>query len=165
VSAYGWSARVPVTGSLSRRAAAFLADSLVVFTLAWIVTFVLASAGALRIPDVEVNGEKSQALGLLALVSIVEASLTLTYFTAFEAAWGRTPGKMLVGLRVARVGGERASLFDCFLRNLLRFLWVTPFFPIFLAIDAWSLRTTELDQRLGDLAAGTLVLDARAANL
>lgn len=108
-------------------------------------------------------GENNKAAGLLWFVSIIELPLLLVYSTILEAITGRTPGKMIVGLRVARLDGGPNDLFHAFLRNLLRLLWVTPFGPAFVILDAWSLSSTELDQRLGDIAAGTVVIDERAA--
>jgi uncharacterized RDD family membrane protein YckC len=160
-AAYAWRRPVPPTAGLRRRAAAFAVDEAIVFLLAWIVTFLAASLHVLRIPDTEVAGTLNAALGLLWIVSIFELPLLLLYFTLFEGLAGRTPGKILLGLRVVRSDERKAGLFEAFLRNLLRLLWVTPFAPIFILLDLWSLRTTELDQRMGDLAAGTLVLDDR----
>lgn len=161
VAAYAWSRAVPPTASIARRAAAFAIDEAIVFALAWTVTFLAASLHLLRIPDMDVLGQRNPAAGLLWLVSIFELPIMLAYFTLFEGLWGRTPGKVLLGLRVVRLDGQRTSAFDGFLRNLLRLLWVTPFGPLFIFLDLWSLRSTELDQRMGDLAAGTLVLDER----
>ena len=161
VGGYAWSRPVPPTASIARRAAAFAIDEAIVFTLAWVVTFLAASLHLLRIPDMQTFGQDNTAAGLLWLVSIFELPIMLAYFTLFEGYGGRTPGKILLGLRVVRLDGQRASVFDGFLRNLLRLLWVTPLGPLFIVLDLWSLRSTELDQRMGDLAAGTLVLDAR----
>ena len=158
---YAWSRGVPATASIARRAAAYAVDASVVFALAWAVTFTAASLDLLRIPDLDVFGERNEAAGLLWIVSIFELPLLLAYFTLFEGRAGRTPGKALLGLRVVRVDDRPAGWGDAFLRNLLRLLWVTPFGPLFVLLDLWSLRSTELDQRMGDLAAGTLVLDDR----
>lgn len=158
---YHWNRGPPRTAGAARRAAAFAIDAMAVFIIAWTLTFVAAAAGALSIPDIEVLGESNRAAGLLWIVGIFELPLLLVYFTAFEAYGGRTPGKMLLGLRVARLEGAPTDLFHSFLRNLLRLLWVTPFGPAFVLLDLWSLRSTELDQRMGDLAAGTVVLDER----
>ena len=157
---FAWQHEVPRTASTSRRALAFGVDAVIVFTLAWIVTFVAATAQVLRIPDVEFLGEKSAAGGLLWVVSIFELPILLLYTTLFEGRQARTPGKMLASLRVARIDGRPPSYGEAFLRNLLRLQWVTPFGPAFILLDAWSLRVTELDQRMGDLAAGTIVIHA-----
>lgn len=158
---YHWNRGPPRTAGLGRRAVSFGLDAVAVFVLAWLLTFVAAAAGALSVPDVELLGESNRAAGLLWIVSIFELPLLLAYFTLFEGFGGRTPGKMLLGLRVARLEGSPTDLFHSFLRNLLRLLWVTPFGPAFVILDLWSLGSTELDQRMGDLAAGTVVLDER----
>ncbi|HUR68938.1 MAG TPA: RDD family protein [Candidatus Thermoplasmatota archaeon] len=158
---YTWERAVPITAGTRTRAIAFAIDAVAIFALAWIFTFVAASAGFLRIPDIDIVGQRSPAAGLLWIVSIFELPLLLIYFTLFEGLAARTPGKMLTGLRVARLDGKPLTLADAFLRNLLRILWVTPFGPAFVLLDAWSLRATELDQRMGDLAAGTVVIDGR----
>lgn len=160
---YASSRPVPRTASVSRRAVAFVVDSAIVFGLAWIVTFVLAALGVLRIPDIALMGALNREAGLLWIVSIFELPLLLAYFTILEGTMGRTPGKMLAGLRVVRVDGSAVGPFESFVRNLLRLLWVTPLGPIFFAVDAWALRRTELDQRLGDLAVDAVVLDERGA--
>ena len=159
---YSWQRDVPHTASTRRRAVAFAIDALAVFALAWTFSFLAATLNFLRIPDVDVLGERSPAAGLLWIVSIFELPILLVYTTLFEGFGGRTPGKLLAGLRVARVDGGPLTLGDSFLRNLLRLLWVTPFGPAFVLLDAWTLRVTELDQRMGDLAAGTVVVDLRA---
>lgn len=164
---YVWKRAVPRTASIGKRLAAFTMDAVVVFALAWTATFVLAAFGWLRIPSVELLGATNAAAGLMWLVSILEIPVLLAYFTLFETFLGRTPGKMMLGLRVARAeDGGRVDLAHCFLRNLIRLLWATPLAPVvvaMLAIDVWSLGASELDQRLGDLAAGTIVIDERLA--
>lgn len=161
IVAYACRKDAPRTASLGRRAAAFSVDAAIVFVLAWTLTSIAAATGMLSIPDIEVLGEVNRAAGLLWIVSIFELPVLLLYFTLLEGYGGRTPGKMLLGLRVARIEGERNDVFHSFLRNLLRLLWVTPFGPVFVVLDWWTLHVTELDQRMGDLAAGTIVLDER----
>lgn len=155
---YSWQRDAPHTASTLRRGVAFTVDAVAIFGLAWTFTFLAATLGFLRIPDIDVLGQRSPVAGLLWIVSIFELPLLLVYFTLFEGLTGRTPGKLLTGLRVIRLDDTLPTLGDAFLRNLLRLLWVTPFGPAFILLDAWSLRATELDQRMGDLAAGTVVL-------
>jgi uncharacterized RDD family membrane protein YckC len=158
---YTWERDTLRTASTTRRAFAFTVDALAIFALAWTLSFAAASAGLLRIPDMDLNGVRSPVMGLFWIVSIFELPILLLYTTLFEGLVGRTPGKLLAGLRIARVDGATPTLGDAFLRNLLRLLWVTPFGPAFILLDAWTLRATELDQRLGDLAAGTVVIHTR----
>lgn len=163
MNGYSWQRDIPTTASTRRRAFAFAVDAIIIFVLAWVFSFIAATTGFLRIPDVEVLGQQSSVAGLLWVVSIFELPILLLYTTLFEGIGGRTPGKLLAGIRVTRIDGAHASMGDAFLRNLLRLLWVTPFGPAFFALDAWSLRITELDQRMGDLAAGTVVILERGA--
>jgi len=71
---------------------------------------------------------------------------------------GQTLGKFLLKMRVARSDGGRASLGDVLLRWLL--------LPIDLmfcgAVAAFSMLVTPRRQRLGDLAAGTMVIKLKA---
>lgn len=158
-AAYAWQAPPPRTAGFGRRAAALAVDAGVVFLAAWIAVAVAASAGLLRVPDCEIGGAQNDETGVLCLAGIVEAPILLAYGTLQEGFGGRTLGKLLLGLRVRRADGARVTMGDAFVRNLLRELWVTPVGPVFLVLDWWALQSTELDQRLGDLAVDSVVLD------
>lgn len=160
---YSWQRNLPATASIVRRFVALGIDLVIVFALAWVCTFMAAAAGFLRIPDVVFQGEVRPILGLLSAVSLFEIPIFLVYATLFHAHGGRTPGKLLTGIRVERIDGQPLRLMDCFLRSLLYLLWVTPVGIAFIVIDAWTMHATELDQRLGDLAAGTVVVSERPA--
>lgn len=162
---YSWARRMPRTASTARRAVAFGADAVIVFLLAWMATFLAAAAGVLRIPDVTLFGRLNEGLALLWIVSIFELPILLLYGTLLEGLTGRTPGKVLTGLRVQRVDGKPVTIADGFVRSLLRLLWVTPFGPAFVLLDLWALQATELDQRMGDLAVGTIVVEERALDV
>jgi hypothetical protein len=78
----------------------------------------------------------------------------------FEAAWnGQTPGKRVIGLRVISVTGRPISVFEAILRNVVR---IADQLPGIYAIGIISVFVTERHQRLGDLAAGTVVVHERA---
>ena len=78
------------------------------------------------------------------------------YFAFFEARWdGQTPGKRLVGLRTIAVSGRPITTYDAILRNIVR---VADQIPGIYAIGIVSIFLTERSQRLGDLAAGTVVV-------
>ena len=68
---------------------------------------------------------------------------------------GRTPGKRACGLRVVEEGGEAIGLRASAVRNLLRLLEGPPTFYVPAIV---SILATRRNQRLGDLAAGTLVI-------
>jgi uncharacterized RDD family membrane protein YckC len=80
------------------------------------------------------------------------------YPVAFEmGSNGRTPGKVAVGLRVVNDDGTPIDWSSSILRNLLLAAdWVPGVYTVALA----SMLATRDFQRLGDLAAGTLVVHA-----
>lgn len=85
------------------------------------------------------------------------------YFAVFEIVWsGQTPGKRLVGLRVIDVSGRPVSAYAAILRNILR---LVDQLPGFYAIAILSALVTARNQRLGDLAAGTVVVHERLERL
>jgi uncharacterized RDD family membrane protein YckC len=81
------------------------------------------------------------------------------YFTLFEAFWnGRTPGKRVARIRVIQRSGRAIGLFESMARNFIRYVDQIPFFY---AVGAIAIFVTRDHQRLGDLAAGTLVVRDR----
>jgi uncharacterized RDD family membrane protein YckC len=73
---------------------------------------------------------------------------------------GRSIGKLAAGLRVVRVGGEAEGFLTAAVRNFLR---IVDFLPAFYVVGVISILVTSRNQRLGDLAAGTLVVRERRA--
>lgn len=81
------------------------------------------------------------------------------YFILFEILWaGQTPGKRRVGLRVIRDGGFPVDPFSVIIRNIVRLADLLP--PIYGA-GVISLFLSERCKRLGDWAAGTVVVKER----
>jgi uncharacterized RDD family membrane protein YckC len=90
--------------------------------------------------------------GLVALVFL----LFYGYFIIFEAFWnGQTPGKRILGIRVVRDGGYPVDFMASLIRNLIR---VGEMVLGFYAISAVVAVLSPLNKRIGDLAAGTLVI-------
>jgi uncharacterized RDD family membrane protein YckC len=82
------------------------------------------------------------------------------WFIIFEAWWsGRTPGKRALGLRVVRDGGFPIDVGAAVIRNLVR---IAEFALGFYAVSAVSALVSKENKRLGDFAAGTLVVRDRA---
>jgi len=126
------------------RAVAFLLDLLVMAALALGLLWVLALTGVLN---------AFQGPFLVALFFLVWGwGAALEVFNN-----GQTPGKAAVGLRTVSRNGVSINVAQAVLRNLLRAIDVAPpFFPGVLAMAA-----TRRFQRLGDLAAGTVVIRER----
>lgn len=103
--------------------------------------------------------------GFVAAVLIVGSfAVWFGYDMAFEVlASGRTPGKRAAGLRVVRLGGEPVGFVSAAVRNLLRLVDMQPGFLY--VVGATCILFTRRNQRLGDLAAGTLVVRERRAPL
>ena len=90
------------------------------------------------------------------ILSVTSFMLFFGYFFVFEGLWhGRTPGKRAQRLRVIRTDGQPMSAAQMFIRNLLR---IVDFLPAYYLIGSISIAVTRRSQRLGDLAAGTLVI-------
>lgn len=94
-------------------------------------------------------------VGVALLVMAIFAALFL-YDILFELlASGRTPGKRLTHLRVVRAQGGPVDFPASAVRNLLRPI---DFLPFGYLVGVISIMLTKRNQRLGDLAAGTLVV-------
>ncbi len=80
------------------------------------------------------------------------------YFETFRG--GRSPGKRLLGLRVVSEGGLPCTLSRAAVRNLLRVVDVFP--PPFYGLGGVVMFLDPRARRIGDLAAGTVVVRERA---
>jgi uncharacterized RDD family membrane protein YckC len=77
----------------------------------------------------------------------------LAYTALAEALFARTLGKAIFGLRVANLDGSRVTARAAVVRNILRIVDLTlALFPLVMVFFS------PLRQRLGDVAAGTLVV-------
>lgn len=97
-------------------------------------------------------------LGPWIVAALVLAGFILYYgyFAAFEVLWrGQTPGKRIIGLRTIHVSGRPMTTFEAITRNIVR---VADQLPGVYAIGILAVLVTERSQRLGDLAAGSVVV-------
>ncbi len=132
---------------LGRRAAAGLIDSLLMGVL-----FVLFAAA---LGESETSGANAR-FNLSGLPALAYLLAVLGYFLAFEAAIGRTLGKLALGLRVVRTDGTKAEGGPVALRTLLRLVDGLP--VLYLVGFVCLLATGKRRQRIGDIAAGTTVV-------
>lgn len=100
-------------------------------------------------------------------IAIIVALLFLIYFgyfILFEAFWnGQTPGKRALHIRVVRDGGFPADFGSCAIRNLVR---VGEVALGAYAVSAVVALLSPENKRLGDMAAGTIVVrEDRAPSL
>ena len=101
--------------------------------------------------------------GVILILPAIGLSM-LAYDVAFEVlADGRTPGKRGTGLRVVRSSGRRVDFMASMIRNLVR---LVDGYPLGFMPTVVSILVTRRNQRLGDLAADTVVVrDRRAIDL
>jgi uncharacterized RDD family membrane protein YckC len=82
------------------------------------------------------------------------------YYPVSEAIWsGKTVGKFAFGLRVVGDQGEPIQVSQAVIRNLVR---IVDFLPFFYGVGIIVLFWNGRGKRLGDLAAGTVVVRERA---
>jgi uncharacterized RDD family membrane protein YckC len=142
--------QVPLAG-IGSRFAALLLDSLIwliaVLALSFLSWLLRPALGAFSMR----SAQWAAALYVFAIFV-----LNWGYFTLFEAFWnGRTPGKRIAGIRVIQSSGRAIGLFESMARNLIRYVDQIPFCY---AVGAIAVFANRQHQRLGDLAAGTLVV-------
>jgi uncharacterized RDD family membrane protein YckC len=106
-------------------------------------------------------GESVSWLGglIIAAYALLNFGLLWGYFIVFELLWnGQTPGKRLAGIRVVRTDGNPAGLIEIVVRNLVR---IVDFLPAGYGVGLIAMFCNRQARRLGDFAAGTLVIKER----
>jgi uncharacterized RDD family membrane protein YckC len=135
---------------LLRRFVALLLDAVIVFFPLSIVVGLVFGGGYLE----RGNGYANAGVNVTGTAFWAFSALGLTYYIVCEALTGMTVGKRIVGIRVVAEDGEHLSLGAAVIRNLLR--------PVdslfFFLVGALFALTSSRRQRLGDRAAGTLVI-------
>lgn len=147
--------------SLARRAVAQAVDAVIVFAPAVLVFVFMWD----HFFDVDrLLGVAASPLWLTVDFLLTAMGWPLSCFFAFawlEGRWGWTPGKAAMGIRVVGIDLEPCGFGRALLRNLLKL--VDGFFNFMVGVMLVAL--TENWQRVGDMAARTLVIDARHARL
>lgn len=130
----------------SRRFVAYVIDSVIRVGVLFVALLVIGTVATL--PSA---GEASMGM-VLVLVFVVEWG----YYVFFELIMrGSTPGKAAMRLRVVKAGGYPISFIDSVLRNLLR---AADFLPVGYVLGVITMAIDVRLRRLGDMAAGTLVV-------
>lgn len=147
---------LPLAGIGSRAIAALL-DTAIKTLLT--IALIAAIFGATALFDDVTIGGADPGSGFfvgLAVAFLVMFLVNFTYDVLFETlASGRTPGKRWTGLRVVRGTGGPVSFVPSAIRNLVR---IVDSLPAAYAIGLIAMIVSSKNQRLGDMAAGTLVV-------
>ena len=136
------------------RVAAALIDYLLCLLLFIAILVGLAYVGAGR----AIGGrETSSEAWAVAVVVLGQFLILWGYYVLWEGlADGQTPGKRFMRLRVVSDGGYSVSFAGSAIRNLVRILDMQPVVTYGFGIA--SILATKQGKRLGDLAAGTMVV-------
>ncbi|HVA34000.1 MAG TPA: RDD family protein [Candidatus Baltobacteraceae bacterium] len=148
-----------LAGLGSRFLALALDQLLQLLVLAGVVTGIVFASARLPVASHVVTTAESQRLGeaiVIALLTFVVFAIFFGYFIAFETMWnGQTPGKKALGIRVVRDGGYPIDFGAAVVRNLIR---VGEFALGYYLLAAISMLLSSENKRLGDFAAGTIVV-------
>lgn len=131
--------------SVGSRGLALVIDLLIQGTVLFVLIFAASAAAVLE------GGWVAVAVGLLVVFGVL-----FVYPVAFETFWrGRTPGKAVLGLRVVTVEAAPVGFRHAAIRAALGLI---DFYATSGGAAVISALFTRRAQRLGDLAAGTLVI-------
>jgi uncharacterized RDD family membrane protein YckC len=145
---------MPLAG-VGSRFIALLIDMLLWFAGLFVI-FLFAIA---LLPSIHAASEISEKWAV-AIVIFLVFLFNWGYFTLFEAFWnGQTPGKKIAKIRVIQRTGRPIGLLESMARNFVRYIDQIPSFYV---VGVVTMFVTKQHQRLGDLAAGTLVVRDRA---
>ncbi len=148
--------------SLGSRLLAAMVDTMLVSLLMAVLgilgTLGLASVFGLLVAGLGLDRRLGAALAL-PIILVLLFALFWGYYVFFELVWhGQSPGKRWVGLRVIKEGGYPIGFVDSAIRNLVR---LVDFLPAYYVLGAMVMFIDRRSRRLGDLAAGTLVVKER----
>lgn len=134
---------VHVTG---RRVIATIVDGIILSVVFFILAMLFGTTSAS-------GGSASASIGTLP--TLLLTVISFAYFILMEGYMGQTVGKMIAGVKVVREGsGEAPGLGKAAIRTVLRiidglFVYLVAFIVVLVSGK---------NQRLGDMAAGTLVV-------
>jgi uncharacterized RDD family membrane protein YckC len=131
----------------------FLA-ALVDTTLIVIIELIVVGASAYALNAAQLMSELGAWAS--AIFSLLAFLLFWGYYIFFEMLWnGQSPGKRWAGLRVIRTDGTPVTLAETVIRNLVR---LVDFLPFGYGVGVVTMFVNDQSRRLGDLAAGSLVV-------
>jgi uncharacterized RDD family membrane protein YckC len=131
---------------VGRRAVAIIIDSILLMIVGWALSLVL-------------GGATDSGFNLQGAPALLWFLIAMAYYVVMEVTSGGTIGKKVMGLKVVKAdGGGAISWQASIIRNLLRIVDGL-FFYLVGAIVIWVSKSR---QRLGDMAAKTLVVRSSA---
>ncbi|NLN60713.1 MAG: RDD family protein [Deltaproteobacteria bacterium] len=127
-----------IYGGFYRRFFAFTLDNVIIYILSFVVlligTSVLGTTSAHQAFRSAGGGLLAAAFRFALLFNLLHLFMSMVYFTYFIGLVGKTPGKMIFGLRVIRDSGESLTFGTAFLRWIGYFLSSLPLYLGFIWI-------------------------------
>ena len=144
-----------VAGVGSRTVAALIDYAICITAI--VVVFIAASQTNVRLPSLRESASSTSGTWILATLTVIQFAVLWLYYVLFEALMdGQTPGKRFMHLRVVLEGGVPITFSTSAVRNLVRIVDMQPAF--FYAVGFISIIANRRARRLGDFAAGTMVV-------
>jgi uncharacterized RDD family membrane protein YckC len=125
---------------------AVIIDGIILFIVFYVVALATGSASM-------------QGYSMTSAPALISFVIAFGYFIGMEATKGATLGKMAMGLKVVKQDGSPMDWQASIIRNLLRIIDGFAFYLV-AAILVW---VTKSKQRLGDIAAHTVVVSSKAS--
>lgn len=143
----------PRYASVWRRIGAFLIDS-IIFQIIWqFISIALSGIVGSTLFSTDVSTQLTATLAMLILYFVLYA----VYIVSQEATWGQTIGKRALGIKVVKADGGEMDVDAALIRYVfLFFYWV----GVFGLVTLLTIALSDTKQRLGDRAAGTIVVRA-----
>ena len=137
---------------IGSRAGAAIIDTLIQA----LALLILAAAGLGAGAAMSIATGEFASIIVLAVMALGGFVVTTGYFLIFEIVWsGQTPGKRALGVRVIRESGYPLRPVDSVIRNVVR---IADWIPIFYGVGVLVMLLNKRSKRLGDFAAGTIVV-------
>ncbi|HKZ69048.1 MAG TPA: RDD family protein [Anaerolineales bacterium] len=138
---------------------------IVVLLTLWLIFLAASDIGWIRRGVAGDNGGGGDDTALfawvLAFFGLIAFAFFWGYYILFEMIWnGQSIGKRWLGLRVIKTDGTPITLTESIVRNLIR---LVDFLPAYYGVGVVTMFINDQSRRLGDLAAGTLVVHDRGA--
>lgn len=137
-------------GGLLIRFFAYIIDDIISTILTVVLAFVFVNI----ILDLDKSGFKMYHEPFIWIAAIVIMAIIILYYSFFESSkYQATPGKMIFGLKVTDMNGNRISIDKAIIRNIVKTIST-----IILYISVITIAFTKKKQGLHDFAADTIVI-------
>lgn len=156
------------TNVVGKRVAAFIIDGLIVFAVNAILFIALTE----KIPGkclgggITINGDCHgwTSDGKRTTWLLVTTLVALLIYVVLPGIKGISPGKAMMGIKLVNAEGRPPGVLRAFLRYVLLIVDAFPYLIPYLTGFIVALNS-ERNQRVGDMAAGTFVIDKNAAQV